>query len=287
MASLRDRLEAVDYPIVLALLLAPLLLLKWLPEQLPTPRLMDLPVAQLRCLSGLCFLKRQENAVLEIIPPPGTRQAYIDDVAMTLDEGAEMELTFPDGGLLLLKSTSLLRIQPGMGSLLQDLAKDTPGYEASEEVTEDGKPPASIIYVGNLPIEILYPLPGAEIVARSFPTQLRVAFRVAGKLKSGSAVAAPASKDFLNWALIINPQASSRPLDPVPFERLGEENLYQADIVIKEAGFYLLAPPGAETTDGQGSVGFKVIDSAGMTDKLNSLLDEVEKEGTGEVEIRQ
>jgi hypothetical protein len=286
MATLRDRLQVVDYPIVLALVLAPLFLLQWMPEQKATPRLLDLPVAKLRCLSGLCFLKRQENAVIELIPALQSRQAFLDDVAITLDEGSELELTFPDGGLLLLKATSLLRIQPGMGSLLQDLAKDTPGYDASEDMEKAGKPPASIIYVGNLPIEVLYPLPGTEIVARSFPMKLRMAFRVAARLKSESAVP-KAEDDFLKWNLILDPQSTARNLGTLLFEQQGDENLYHVDLELKESGFYTLAPPGSSGSAGQGSVGFKVIDSASMADKINSLLEEVEKEGIGEVEIRQ
>ena len=276
--------SGVDLALMIALTVAPLVLLKKLPQG-QLPRAVNAPEAQLRCLKGRCFLLPQESTILLKLPLLVPIRGYFKDKVITLENDSELEIIFPDKSKLIQRNTSLLEIQKGRGSLLRDLEKDPESSGASADSSKKAQAPQSIIYVGNLPIEVLYPLTDSNIIPETFPAKLRVTFRIAPQLQS---LDKSQDNEFKFWTLHrLSQDEAPRAVLDFEFHESAIPRHYTSELTIPMPGTYLLTPKGLDP--GQSSNGFKlkVTDRSQLGDRILDLLDNYETFKDKPLEIRQ
>jgi hypothetical protein len=284
MAVIAQIRSKIDLALMIALTVAPLALLGKLPEGQKT-RLVNAPEAQLRCLKGRCFLLPQESTILMKLPLLVPVRGFFKDKVITLGNDSELEIIFPDKSKLLQRNTSLLEIQKGRGSLLRELEKDPESSGGSADPTKKEQVPQSIIYVGNLPIEVLYPLTDSDIIPETFPAKLRVTFRIAPQLQS---LDKSQDNEFKFWTLHRLSQDEA-PRAVVDFEFFESEipRHYTSELTIPMPGYYLLTPKGLDPSQSSNGFKLKVTDRSQLGNKIQDLLDNYDASKDKPLEIRQ
>jgi|GEM_PF-1935263 len=244
--------------------------------------------AQLRCLTGKCFLMPQESLFATPLVNLKGQGAFVGDRVMTLGEGSELEIIFPDTSKLILRNTSLLSIQKGRGTLLRELEKgfeSDPADPNSKDDTKEQKA-QSIIYVGNLPVEVLYPTPNSEIIPESFPASIRVSFRIADQITATE----NNQKELLfnEWTLYsLDKEFKPTLVDKFTFTEGSIPNHYSQKIIIKRTGLFLLAPSGLDAGLSYNGFRFSVFDRSQLESKIQDLLDNYDSSKDKPLEIRQ
>jgi hypothetical protein len=266
--SLRN---SIDVALMLALTLAPLSLLWAIPDS-SKPRNLPRPEAVLRCLKGTCFLLAQESSVLMKLPVLRPVRGYFLDTVLTMDKNSELEIIFPDKSKLILRNVSLLKIQKGRGSVLRELERGSEPLTAEQGPnTVEQQAPQSIIYVANLPVEILYPLAGSEIIPESFPTQLQISFRIAAQLQTSED---SSDTDFSTWtAYLLRDGEVPLSLGDILFRESQIPRHYSAEFRVEEPGNYLLVPKGLDPSVSQNGFRLKLGDRAELGSRILDLLD--------------
>ncbi len=283
MALKLPRISGLDLIAMAIMSLAPFALLGEIPD--PEPRALRQPEAELRCLKGTCFVLPQEGNILLRLPVLKTVKGYFLDKVLTMDENSELEIVFPDKSKLIIRNTSLLEIQKGRGSVLRELER---GSNSLPQETDPSKPkeqaPQSIIYVGNLPIEILYPLSGSEVIPESFPAKLRVTFRAAPQLQS---LEDSSGTDFSAWNLYkISVNAPPRYIREFRFETGQIPRHYSTELVVDEAGEYLLTPKGLDPGLSYNGFRLRVSHPKELGTRIQDLLDNYETSQDKPLELR-
>jgi len=242
--------------------------------------------ASVTCLKGRCLLLPQESLYFITLTPLTPTLAFEGDQAVTLDKNSEIEITFPDQSKLIQRNTALIKIQKGRESLLRNINKDTENFNSSDPSQKEKIQEHSIIYVGDLPLEVLQPKPGTEIISSTRPMNLRIVIRTGTKL---SASTKDESLDIV-WQVYQVDNATGEtklnPLSTFKFETTSDESIKEAIIQLTENGKYLFAPKSLDPRIGANGFQLSLSTDSELSEKISDLIDNYDDRKDQPIEIR-
>jgi len=135
-----------------------------------------------------------------------------------------------------------------------------------------------MLFIGDLPVEPVYPRLKQEIVSQEFPLRLRVVIRMTAEM---------ASTAILHWTAYAQTSGGPRTtLAKIQFQPTSVAgNEFAASLEIREPGAVVLVPS-ASQSDARSNFEFKVLGPKSLEESVNRLLNDPEHRGSGALEIR-
>lgn len=269
--------------LVLLLLLALPLVGIFLTENNPPVRSLSTAKAQVTCRSGTCYLLMQESNYILRLQNLLSYPAHVGDRVITLGEGTEAEIIFPDDSRLILRDTSLTSVQKGRGSVIRDLNKNTEDFQASPLEEEGDIPVKKIVYVGEIPLEVLRPIPGSEIISLNDEASIKVVVKKS-KIKDES------KGDFQSWEIF----KEDNSVDPPRFNVVNTfklnptkiDNIYEANLQIRSKGELIFVPQGYSPAMAYNGFRITLKDRSALADSIGDLLDNYDERKAKPLEIK-
>ena len=257
---------------------------------LTRPPLNGKPVS-VACLKGSCWIRFQGEAVVRPIPEGRRIEARMEDEVLTLGAMSQMVVSLPDQeGETTLSETAIFRVSKGE----KDIAA-----ESEEELAEKSEsavaglveiaPKSALSFVGELPISLVSPKLDSTFVASSFPLSVTLAFEV----PQDSNAKPEDLEDLKQWRMIRYTDGLSEDLPDQPtFDLRVQPNTARSvlahfgTIIVKEPGDYALYPSRRADLRARPSVRFKVRAPSELGDQINSLIENMETNPEGQVEVQ-
>ncbi len=238
------------------------------------------------CKQGLCYLQKQESSYIELVPVNQPRRAYIGDRTITVGNGTQLQIIFSDQSQIYQNDSTVLSVTRGrQDTLLTRESKDDEesqgGSASAANAAGDGEGSGSskLLYIGNQYVEILHPLPNAEIVSQGFPMKLHVVIR---------APKAANNKEFLSWMLYIENTKDNTKLPLTNYEMKATPNTDElhTELTLDKEGSYYFTPVGSDLSNTKSLLNFKIHTTANMENQIKSLINSYDEKPNTGIEVR-
>jgi|GEM_PF-7115277 len=250
------------------------------------------------CAKGSCWIRRSGFANIQPIqvgkaPLPVSE----DDEVVAVGHGSELIVKFDaDASELRLLDTSISQVKQGrksvqIGGSGNDEAEASPSPSAAP--TASGATDATLIYVGDLPIEVTSPATQSRVIAEKFPVRIRFAFSLAA-----SDATAEKTRLLSSWHLR-KQGIDGKILDKIEGQIDLQSSRVEAgaktprvaffgDVVLPEAGTFALTPSAMPASTG--STDFVRIEAlkgdAALRNEIKSLIQNIDSAPESGLEIR-
>jgi len=250
------------------------------------------------CAKGSCWIRRSGFANIQPIqvgkaPLPVSEE----DEVVAVGQGSELIVKFDaDASELRLLDTSISHVKQGrksvqIGGSGDDESEASPSPSAAP--TASGATDATLIYVGDLPIEVTSPATQSRVIAEKFPVRIRFAFSLAA-----SDATAEKTQLLSSWQLR-KQGTDGKILEKIEGKidlqssRMNSETkaprvAFFGDVILPEAGNYALTPSAMPAS--AGSTDFVKIEAlkgdAALKNEIKALIQNIDSSPESGLEIR-
>jgi len=138
----------------------------------------SVPLAQMLCMQGNCFVRRHGSATIYPVPASERRDVRQNDVVISVGLSSRVEIIFDDKTKVYLRDSGLYRVRKGEKDVLlaqgNEMESSQKGFNPEDDVNGKG----NLIFIGDLALKVLTPKFGEKLIFSSFPQTIRVAFEL-------------------------------------------------------------------------------------------------------------
>lgn len=242
--------------------------------------------ANVNCLVGKCYVLRGNSIFLERISIQSPLLVPVGDILITLEDNTEAEVIFPDSSKLIQRGNSILEIKKGRASLIKDLNKQTPGMDSSDEKKDLKVPIQKVVYVGKIPLEVLQPQPGSEIIPLNDKKSFKMVLRRPPNLTANSGN----SDEFKRWKIYLVDEKDGKirfePIKTIELVQISGSETWGAEISVDQLGELALVPEKLDPAIPNNGFRITLLPRSSLSEGIESLLENYEERRDKPLEIR-
>jgi|GEM_PF-1578282 len=273
----RESVTEVAAGVAIVALLAGLSLVVW-PRP---PQTLEGTAPRAECLAGSCWRRPVGSVDVQLLPLGRESAVDLGDEVLTLGTGSSMLVLIPERQAeLRLKDTAVVRVTTGLEKVQAATDEQAGGNEGAGGMSQSRPPTSSLIYVGEVSIDMRSPLPDVPIVATGFPSQIHFSFVVdaEGNKGLGAWILATIEGDQLQSIARFETQEESIE-NGAKVQRFG-------DVAVPGPGTYAFLPAVAEFAPKNVALRIEVTGEKGLEKGIEDALQGLKTDTDTQIEIR-